>query len=88
MKEVQGVIVSAKMTKTVVVRTERLVQHPVYKKYIVKRTQVKARDELGCKEGDVVTVAESRPISRDVHWRVVKVHGRRAVGGAGEEVPA
>jgi small subunit ribosomal protein S17 len=85
MKGVQGVVISAKMTKAVVVRLERLVQDPRYKKYVLQRTKVKARDELGCHAGDVVALEETRPLSRDIRWRVIRVLGRRALG-TGEEV--
>ena len=88
MKQQQGVVVSAKMTKAVVVRMEQLVQHDVYKKYIVKRTKVKARDELKCREGDVVALAETRPFSSGIRWRVVRVIGRRALSAGEEAMPA
>lgn len=84
----EGIVIRAKMTKAVVVRIERLVQHERYKKYILLRTKVKARDELKCREGDVVAVAPTRPQSRDIRWRVVKILGRKALGGEPEEVPA
>ena len=79
MRTAQGVVVSAKMQKTIVARIERQVQHPRYKKYLVQRTKVKARDEVGCREGDVVILAETRRFSRSSSWRVVRVVGRRAV---------
>ncbi len=82
MKQVQGVVVSAKMQKTVVVRTERLVQHARYKKYVIQRTQVKARSEQGLQVGDVVVITPSRPFSRHVCWRVVNVVGRKALADA------
>jgi small subunit ribosomal protein S17 len=88
MKQKQGVVVSAKMTRAVVVRMEQLVQHPVYKKYLVKRTNVKARDEMKCHEGDVVTLAETRPQSSGIRWRIVKVLGRRALSAGEEPMPA
>lgn len=88
MKEQRGVVVSAKMSRAVVVRMEQLVQHPVYKKYLVKRTNVKARDELKCHEGDVVALAETRPQSAGIHWRVVRVLGRRALSAGEEPMPA
>jgi len=86
MKEARGMVVSAKMKKTVVVRIERLVQHPKFKKYIVQRTKVKVRDEIGCHEGDVVDIASTRPISKDVHWRVIRVVGQKAQPEAAVEV--
>jgi len=79
MKEARGMVVSARMSKAVVVRIERLVQDPVYKKYITKRTKVKARDEIGCREGDVVAIVPTRPLSKDIRWRVVRVLGRKAL---------
>ena len=88
MKVVQGVVVKAKMTRAVVVRLEELAQHERYKKYILRRTRVKARDDLKCREGDVVAVAASRPMSRGIRWRVVKILGRRALAGEPEESPA
>lgn len=85
MNTAQGVVVSAKMQKTVVVRTERLVQHARYKKYIRQRTRMMAHDELGCKEGDVVDIRLTRPLSKQVRWRVVRIVGRKALPEASEE---
>jgi small subunit ribosomal protein S17 len=79
MKEARGMVISAKMKKAVVVRIERLVQDPVYKKYVTKRTKIKARDEIGCREGDVVAIVPTRPLSKDIRWRVVRVLGRKAL---------
>ena len=68
-----GTVVSAKMQKTVVVQTERLVPHPKYKKYVLRRTKLYAHDEKAeCQEGDRVLVMETRPLSRLKRWRVVK----------------
>ncbi len=82
MKEAQGMVVSAKMNKTVVVRLEKLVQHPILKKYVVQRTRIKARDEKGCHEGDIVRIASTRPLSKQVSWRVIEVVGRRTLADA------
>ncbi len=72
-RTVLGTVISARMQKTVVVETERLVQHPKYKKYIRKRTKLYAHDERAeCKEGDRVMVMETRPLSKLKRWRVVK----------------
>ncbi len=84
----QGIVIRAKMAKAVVVRIEKLVQHERYKKYVLLRTKVKARDELKCREGDVVAVAATRPLSSGIRWRVVKILGRKSLGGEPEEVPA
>jgi small subunit ribosomal protein S17 len=73
-KERTGRVVSDKMMKTVVVALERRVAHPVYGK-MVKRTQkVKAHDEQNsAKTGDLVRIAETRPLSKDKRWRLVEI---------------
>lgn len=69
-----GNVVSNKMNKTVVVAVERSVIHPVYKKVLRRLTKLKAHDEGNlCKVGDRVQLSETRPISKDKHWRVVRV---------------
>ena len=68
----QGVVVSDKMDKTVVVQVERRVMHHVYKKYIRSSKKYHAHDENNtCKVGDVVRIEECRPISKTVTWVVV-----------------
>lgn len=72
-----GKVVSSKMNKSIVVKIERRVKHPVYGKYLSKSTKVKAHDETNeCNEGDLVTIAESRPISKTKSWTLVKVEER------------
>lgn len=88
MKEAEGIVVSAKMAKTVVVRIERLIQHPKFKKYVVQRTKLKARDDKGCKAGDIVRVVSTRPISKEVRWRVVEVLGQKTMPDAAGEAEA
>ena len=67
----EGVVVSDKMEKTVVVMVERLVQHARYKKHLRRRNKVKAHDEHNrCGVGDRVLIAETRPLSRDKRWAV------------------
>ena len=67
----EGVVVSDKMDKTVVVMVERLVQHAKYKKYLRRRVKVKAHDQQNrCGIGDRVLIAETRPLSRDKRWTV------------------
>jgi small subunit ribosomal protein S17 len=56
-----GVVASDKMTKTVVVRVDRLVKHPIYRKYVRKRKKFMAHDEMGAKIGDKVRIMETRP---------------------------
>ena len=70
----QGVIVSNKMDKTVVVRVERLVKHPVFHKYLKRHVRYKAHDEGNtCGMGDQVLIIESRPLSKDKKWRVNEI---------------
>ncbi|TFL14600.1 30S ribosomal protein S17 [Pusillimonas caeni] len=69
-----GKVVSNKMDKTVVVRVERRVKHPVYGKIIIRSNRYKAHDETNqYNEGDMVEIAEGRPISRDKSWTVVRL---------------
>lgn len=82
MKDARGIVVSAKMKRAVVVRLERLVEHPLYGKTVIQRTQVRARDEVGCREGDMVRLEQTRPLSRSIRWRVIAVEGRRALPDA------
>jgi small subunit ribosomal protein S17 len=71
---ITGVVVSDKMEKTIIVRTERLVKHQVFKKYIRRHVKYKAHDERNeCKAGDKVLIIESRPISKDKRWRVREI---------------
>ena len=73
-KTLIGIVVSNKMDKTIVVKVETSVRHPIYKK-IVKRTyKLKAHDEENvCQIGDKVKVMETRPLSKDKRWRLVEV---------------
>ncbi len=69
-----GVVVSDRMDKTIVVATQRMTKHSLYKKYIKKRVKVKAHDkENSCHIGDTVIIQETRPISKDKRWTVVQV---------------
>jgi small subunit ribosomal protein S17 len=68
-----GVVVSDKMTKTVVVMVERLVKHPKYRKYVRRRKKFMAHDEMGAKVGDKVKIIETRPLSARKRWRVVEI---------------
>lgn len=68
----QGVVVSDKMTKTVTVRVERKIKHPLYNKIIRRSKKYAAHDEQGCKIGDVVRIIESVPMSKTKRWAVVE----------------
>ncbi len=69
-----GRVVSSKMQKTVAVAIERVVRHPVFGKYIRRTTKLLAHDEANaCREGDLVSIVECRPISRRKSWRVAEI---------------
>jgi len=73
-RTVTGRVVSNKMDKTITVLVERRVRHPVYGKYMTRSSKVHAHDaENQCAIGDVVTVAETRPISKSKTWSLVEV---------------
>ena len=73
-REWVGQVVSDKMDKTVVVAVSRVVRHPFYRKVLRRVTKLKAHDEKNeCKVGDRVRLIETRPISKDKHWRVVEI---------------
>lgn len=70
----QGVVVSDKMEKTIVVEIVMRKLHPVYKKYLTRSKKVKAHDETNdAKIGDTVRVVETRPLSRDKRWRLAEI---------------
>jgi len=74
-----GIVVSDKMDKTVVVKIDRLVKHPVYNKYIKRAAKYKAHDnDNSCKTGDRVLIVETRPLSKDKHWRVRQIIDKSA----------
>lgn len=79
LRTVEGRVVSNKMDKTVTVLVERQVKHALYGKYIRRSSKLHAHDaDNACKEGDVVRVAECRPLSKTKNWRVVEVVTRAA----------
>jgi len=73
-RTVQGRVVSNKMDKTITVVVERFVKHPIYGKFIKRSTKLHAHDENNvCNQGDVVTVRECRPLSKNKSWMLVDV---------------
>lgn len=73
-RTLSGRVVSDKMDKTVTVLIERRVRHPVYGKVVTRSTKIKAHDEANeCRIGDLVAIAETRPLSRTKAWRLVEV---------------
>lgn len=78
-KKMQGVVVSDKMDKTVVVRVDRKQRHPVYQKVFRLSSKFKAHDaENKCKIGDEVLIVETRPMSKTKCWRVVEILKQQA----------
>ena len=69
-----GTVVSDKMDKTVVVAVERLMAHPLYGRRIKRTKKYKAHDETNqCREGDVVRIMETRPLSKEKRWKVIEI---------------
>ncbi|ADO77804.1 30S ribosomal protein S17 [Halanaerobium praevalens] len=73
-KERKGVVVSDKRDKTITVAVERRTQHPKYKRIVKKTKKYTAHDEENiCNEGDIVTIMETRPLSKTKRWRLVEI---------------
>ncbi|HYP27915.1 MAG TPA: 30S ribosomal protein S17 [Blastocatellia bacterium] len=72
-QEKVGLVTSDKMEKTVVVRVERQVKHPKYKRYIRRRSKFMAHNEMEAHIGDIVRIVETRPLSARKRWRVVEI---------------
>ncbi len=73
-RTLEGKVISNKMDKTITVLVERQVQHPLYGKIIKRSTKFHAHDENNeCREGDVVRIAEGRPISKTKAWSLVEI---------------
>ena len=88
-KERMGLVISDRMNKTVIVSVERTVMHPKYKKYLRRRTKVKAHDEGNQSHvGDRVLIVECRPLSRDKRWRVSRILVRAKTTEADESKAA
>jgi small subunit ribosomal protein S17 len=80
-KRVRGVVKSSKMDKTITVRIERLVKHPIYAKYIKRGTTYMAHDaHEDAREGDVVEIENIRPLSKRKCWRLVRIVRRAPAG--------
>jgi small subunit ribosomal protein S17 len=75
-RRLNGVVVSNKMQKTVVVEITRRYRHPLYHKVVTSARRVKAHDELECIVGDEVVIVESRPISKTKRWSVEEITKR------------
>ena len=79
-RTVSGTVLSNKMDKTITVKVERKVKHPIYGKYISRTNKVHAHDPLNeCQEGDLVTVEETRPISKSKSWKLSSIDRKAKV---------
>lgn len=88
---VTGVVTSAKMKDTIVVREQRMVKHPLYGKYVRRHTKYHAHDAGNtASEGDEVEIVQTRPISKTKNWRLVRIvrRGQGAVAHADTDVVA
>ena len=83
-----GTVVKAKMARTVVVAVERLVQHGLYRKTIKRTSTFMAHDDKGAKQGDVVRIVETRPLSKNKRWRVEEIVGKNAAAGVEDTADA
>ena len=78
-RELTGKVVSDKMKDTIVVSVDRSIKHPIYGKIIRRTTKIHAHDAGNtCKMGDLVTIKESRPISKTKRWTLVEIKERAA----------
>jgi small subunit ribosomal protein S17 len=85
----QGTVVSDKGDKTVIVSVERRIMHPLYKKFIRRSKRYAAHDEANlCKQGDLVSIEECRPISKTKSWLVVTRNGEAVSRPSGFDLPA
>ncbi len=77
-----GTVVSNKMDKTITVMVERRIKHPLYGKYIKRSKKIHAHDEENqCQEGDLVTIQETRPISKNKAWKLRSVDRKATIIG-------
>lgn len=73
-REMIGLVVSNKMQKTIVVKIDRQIKHDLYQKYLTKSNKYKVHDEKNeAKVGDLVSIVESRPLSREKRWALQKI---------------
>ena len=83
-----GTVTSNRMSKTIVVRIDRLARHPIYNRVLKRSTSFKAHDERNdAKIGDIVKIMETRPISKDKRWRLVEIVRRASTAPALPDSP-
>lgn len=69
----EGVVVSVKMNKTVVVEVKQRKKHPLYKKVLIRSKKIKVHDDLETKLGQLVKIEETKPYSKEVHFKITEV---------------
>ena len=81
-RSASGTVVSNKMDKTITVLVERRIKHPLYGKYIKRSKKIRAHDEENqCQEGDLVTIEETRPISKTKSWKLSTIDRKATIIG-------
>lgn len=84
-KTLTGTVVSNKMQKTVVIKVERRFKDPTFKKVVSTTKKYKVHDEKNeCEPGDLITVCETRPLSKDKRWRLIEIVKRATVAEQGQ----
>ena len=79
-KVMRGMVMSCKMDKTIVVQVNRKVRHPLYEKFVSKRTKLYAHDEKSeAADGDIVEITQTRPLSKLKRWRLVRIVQKASV---------
>lgn len=79
-KVMRGMVMSNKMDKTLIVQVDRKVRHPLYEKFVSKRTKLYAHDDQGeAKVGDIVEITQTRPMSKLKRWRLLRIVQKAAV---------
>lgn len=84
-KRLQGIVISNKMQKTVVVAVERLKKHPLYQKRVRRHRKYKVHTEMSLKVGDLLIIEESRPFSKEKNWIVKEVLKQKVDNAQGEK---
>ena len=81
-RSASGTVVSTKMDKTITVLVERRIKHPLYGKYVKRSKKIHAHDEENqCQEGDLVTIEETRPISKTKSWKLSSIDRKATIIG-------
>ena len=79
-RSASGTVISTKMDKTITVVVERRIKHPIYGKYIKRSKKIHAHDEKNqCQEGDLVTIEETRPISKTKSWKLSSIDRKATI---------